>query len=121
MAYEWTYPALSCDDPLPPCLVEPPGPVPVPHDTWRVLADNTPHNCDNEGHDESERLLAGIGSGVPPNMQRADGVGRGDGTRKCELELEDVETAERHGEENPHVSAAQCERDDPAVERLEIS
>ena len=113
-----TNPAFGCDDPFPPCLVEPPGPVPVPHDTRSVLACDPPDYRNDKGQYKSECFLTGVGRSVPPDMEGADGVRRSNSAREGELEFEDVETTERHSEEDPDVGAAQCECDDTTAKEL---
>ena len=89
--------------------------MPVPHDTRSVLACDPPDYRNDKGQYKSECFLTGVGRGVPPDMEGADGVRRSNSAREGELELEDVESAQWHSEEYADVGTAEGECDDAPV------
>lgn len=101
-----TDPILSCDDPFPASLVEPPPDMPVPHDPRGILTGDTPEDGEEEGGDQRKSLLARSHSSITAYVEGADGVCGCDSTGESEFELEDVEATERHRKEYPDVCTA---------------
>ena len=112
-----THPILGGDNPLPACLVQPPAPMPVPHDPRGILADDPPQDGEQERSDEREGLLLRVRGGVASNVERPNGVCGCNGAGEGELELEDVEAAERHREEYSNIGTADRKGDQPPAGR----
>ena len=89
--------------------------MPVPHDARSVLACDPPEYGEDERNDERDCLLSRVLCCVAADVEGPNGECSGDGARKSELEFEDIETTQRHGEEYPDVRAAKREGDEAAM------
>lgn len=118
-------PVVDDESLLPTPLVEPVKDVPVHEDTGGVLVDDDKGEGGGEGVHESTRLLLGseLSSG---SVKRSHSEGSGGRRREDELLLEDVELAERDGEEDTVVGRDSREGDETpkvlegVVEEIEL-